>query len=62
MKHSLEMAVQDIKKAVGETPEEEKRDNQGERKDELSPSQEATFHCVNSNGQSSACHGAREVG
>jgi hypothetical protein len=52
----LEMLVQDIKKTVRETPEEEQRGNKAEREDEPLASEEATLNRGNVHRNSTATH------
>jgi hypothetical protein len=55
-KDILEMLVQDIKKTVGETPEEEQRGDEGDGEDELLSSKETTSNGGGNDGNTAASH------
>jgi hypothetical protein len=54
--NSLEMLVEDIEKTVGETPEEEERDDEGEGEDESATSQVAACQLRGSSRNSTTSH------
>lgn len=56
-KDSLEMLVQDIEKAVRETPEEEERGDEGDGVDELAASEVAALDSGSNGGDTAASHG-----
>lgn len=53
----LEMLIEHIEETVGETPEEEERDDKGEREDELSALEEARCELRSREGNTTAGHG-----